>query len=872
MKRIIYIYTLLIIFLLPIYSLNAQITRGSKIADGSNERLDFKPHNFAILELDSKEKGFMFPRMTTVQRDAIQIDKKANNGLAIFNTTIDCIEYFNQSLDIWVSLCGDDLPANFSILDSNCADIKVIGGYYKGRQLDVTNGILIKVTVSSPGVYDVIAESNNGYSFTAEGKFPESGVYTIFLKAEGIPKKGYQNNELGDEISFSLNGIKSSCVKNIFVDIELPKYSFLEVKTLGKYFINMDVTNKEFIEAVVDVTRGGKWVVKSNKVNGVWFEGEGVFEGLGKQVIKLYANGQPKSHGDSKIVITANPEYGSGKPQTNIDAIYHTDNVAFDLVDCDNVEYSHKAEYGNKLPIDAKMTLNIKVKAPGVTRITASNSSNGKTVIFDSGEIELKYSRDGENIQKAVLNILENNNDVGAGGMLTMGIKGKGLDAKCDVKMPVLLKELTWDVKDIKLVSKFEHTKRPYITPRTTMPKDGSDDFKILVNIDVLMGGNIQMETNVVNGVYFKGSKVLDKKFSGTTTVELKAYGKSETDMKRDDAKYTIVSNHIDPAKRESEFKVDYVYRPMNIMGFGKYTVNTSLTSSTNSNNSNAMLKNSKLFGWDGIVRVAELNMLDSKGDYTGSIAQSSANNMLTYIKKSDVVFVSGQVKKNEERLKDLYQATVNNKMVLIYTERYNSKTGSNVAYYEGMQSFLRNFSVRVPVFKAIYTEAAAKGWTMNDLSSTYPILYDNKFFKEYDKSSNNILNTKFGSIMRTDNGAYSFSIASKQVPNGFRALYKAANNDVTGLIHDNLGVVLLFNESPFIGSDVITNSINLKNPLFTTGESGVNAHLPAVNTLYGIEKSESSISVYNSYHLLNILYWAIDYAQENQPNVIKPK
>lgn len=49
------------------------------------------PHSSSMLDIESTDKGFLPPRMTTIQRDAIV---NPAEGLIIFNTTTKCIEYF----------------------------------------------------------------------------------------------------------------------------------------------------------------------------------------------------------------------------------------------------------------------------------------------------------------------------------------------------------------------------------------------------------------------------------------------------------------------------------------------------------------------------------------------------------------------------------------------------------------------------------------------------------------------------------------------------------------------------------------------------------------------------------------------------------
>jgi hypothetical protein len=61
-----------------------------------------QPDPSAVLDLKSVEKGFLMPRMTTEQRDAIV---NPASGLMIFNTETSCINYVKQSE--WVEVCED---------------------------------------------------------------------------------------------------------------------------------------------------------------------------------------------------------------------------------------------------------------------------------------------------------------------------------------------------------------------------------------------------------------------------------------------------------------------------------------------------------------------------------------------------------------------------------------------------------------------------------------------------------------------------------------------------------------------------------------------------------------------------------------------
>jgi hypothetical protein len=82
---------MVIVWLLPC-SLFAQTVIGGEIPDSS-----------AILDLQSSDKGFLLPRVTQAQRDAIQLPAA---GLMIYNTTTFCVDVnFGTPADPqWLSL------------------------------------------------------------------------------------------------------------------------------------------------------------------------------------------------------------------------------------------------------------------------------------------------------------------------------------------------------------------------------------------------------------------------------------------------------------------------------------------------------------------------------------------------------------------------------------------------------------------------------------------------------------------------------------------------------------------------------------------------------------------------------------------------
>jgi len=64
------------------------------------------PDSSAILDVSSTTQGFLLPRMSTAQRDAIV---NPALGLTIFNTTVNCLQWWNGT--VWFDGCGNNVPA-----------------------------------------------------------------------------------------------------------------------------------------------------------------------------------------------------------------------------------------------------------------------------------------------------------------------------------------------------------------------------------------------------------------------------------------------------------------------------------------------------------------------------------------------------------------------------------------------------------------------------------------------------------------------------------------------------------------------------------------------------------------------------------------
>lgn len=146
------------------------ILNNGSIGVGTNS-----PNSTALVELMSTSKGFLIPRLTTAQRDAIG---GPAIGLQIFNSDVNCLEYWNGTQ--WISMCGG--TAN-GTANPDCASRRLYGVYQVGSATTGSNYVVIPVTVIKAGSWSATTTTANGLSFSGSGTFAAPGTDSIRIYA-----------------------------------------------------------------------------------------------------------------------------------------------------------------------------------------------------------------------------------------------------------------------------------------------------------------------------------------------------------------------------------------------------------------------------------------------------------------------------------------------------------------------------------------------------------------------------------------------------------------------------------------------------------------------------------------------------------------
>lgn len=135
------------------------------------------PSATAALEINSSISGFLPPRMTTVQRNAI-VDPEA--GLTIYNIDLNCLEFYSGTANGWYCPC----PGYGTL---SCVNVVVNGTYNVGVALTSSNTVTLNVTVNTPGTFTLFSNNVTGFEFSKSLIFTSVGSQTVTLNGNGTP-------------------------------------------------------------------------------------------------------------------------------------------------------------------------------------------------------------------------------------------------------------------------------------------------------------------------------------------------------------------------------------------------------------------------------------------------------------------------------------------------------------------------------------------------------------------------------------------------------------------------------------------------------------------------------------------------------------
>ncbi|MDM1404072.1 hypothetical protein HX039_08130 [Myroides marinus] len=802
---IIYIYAL--ISLLSINLVQGQQTYMTKIKDGTVAQSSSVPSEAVILELESTNKGFLAPRMTTVQRDVI--DKaKLKDGLLIFNTTTGCINYWSGLQDTWLSVCGTPPPAEIALTPDQCTSI-ITEPLQQGVTLTELNKMNIPVTVTVAGVYDIIVKSTNGYYFYASGRFPTEGDYNIILQGIGTPLRGYEPGEQGDVLTMILNGKTRICKPVVFVKEQEMSFD-MQCNTISAgedLFLGMPLTidNKIIIDVVAHTI--GTWNVTSNTINGLSYFGKGKFETTGPQKIELIGRGVPTTVGPTELILTSN----STKNNTSCPVTISVKSVKYEII-CKDINI--EGNYQQDVALDKSNVINVPVKvlAPGKTTISTT-TVNG--VSFSSGEVELEFKESTNDTQ--IVALFSNDATPQVVGDYNFKITGDvGAVSPCDYKITVAPQAVNYTImcNDIR-------TQGVY-APKVPMDKSN----KLAVTVDVKYVGDYELSTEEVNGIRYEGKGTFTS--TGKQVIYLPAYGEP---IETGKFSYHLKSNSNALSGNVScDFFTITVIRKMNILVIPHDASSYSLVSG-NIYTAGVMMRNTANFGTtdQSVVQIEGINMIAHTLDTPELLKQAINKDNIDII----WIAISG----------------VNTNYIDVLTEFVNNKKGVLILSQE------RNMGDVAKLIDRIGDAPA--GTTKFDDKFTQSNLISN--------IDDPVLNGSFGDIRNKYLGIdYFAGYYFSNLPLGQYNVLSTKIDDPTwafGVKHKTKGFVALGDNGWMSGYTDVKILIEDRYPSTTT----IDGQPLSTPKYYKINsKTKEYVPVENSFFMANMMEWAINFAQSN--------
>ena len=318
---------LLILILIVIFSQGAY----AQVKVGSNPTII---DSSAIFEIESTTLGFLPPRMSTIQRNAIQ---NPVNGLLIYNTNANCLQVNtgSPSLPFWVCTSGINRTtggtSEVSSIGNPCASSTINGIITHGVN---TNGVTmtLNVNVTQLGTWNIIAGPINGVTFSGSGTFSSLGCQSLTLTASGIPTAS-------GSVSWTTNTMPSASISGTINTLQVSSGGSSTVSSwsstigcaVGAGINNspagvrqagveetmvqgLPVSSSATISLIANVTTVGTYNVSTNTVNGVSFSANGTFTATGNQTVTLTPSGTPMLAGNYMWTTNRTPNinvYGS---------------------------------------------------------------------------------------------------------------------------------------------------------------------------------------------------------------------------------------------------------------------------------------------------------------------------------------------------------------------------------------------------------------------------------------------------------------------------------------------------------------------------------------------------------------------------------
>ena len=175
--------------------------------------------------------------------------------------------------------------ATFSFDGENdiCSNDSVYGNFIKSIALDTDASVKINVNVVTAGTYSIATNKLNGYSFSGEGTFLQTGIQPVLLHGSGTPLQQTTdvftvNSSTSSSCSFAVDVLTTIAAKgNDYFPLTINNYwtydDLVNGDTLKRTVVDSTLINNNFYKEVrEDVAFGGPYQYFFRKAGSDYFE------------------------------------------------------------------------------------------------------------------------------------------------------------------------------------------------------------------------------------------------------------------------------------------------------------------------------------------------------------------------------------------------------------------------------------------------------------------------------------------------------------------------------------------------------------------------------------------------------------------------
>jgi len=282
------------------YSLTFTGTGNTILNSGSVGVGTSSPVASAKLDVTSTTQGFLPPRMTSAQMNAIATPA---DGLIIYCTDCSPAGWHGYSTTGgWQPFITTSSSSNGSARVSawDCSGT-LTGTLSQGTAASGVTKV-VTATVTQVGTYSITATAS-GVTFSASGTFASTGTQNVTLNASGTPSTS-------GNTSFSLN-TTPNCSFNVNITPSSSGGTAAVATWNCSGALTGTLTQGQAVSGVTkvvtaNVTTAGTYNISAT-ANGVTFSASGTFASTGSQNVTLTASGTPSVAGTSSFTLNTTP-------------------------------------------------------------------------------------------------------------------------------------------------------------------------------------------------------------------------------------------------------------------------------------------------------------------------------------------------------------------------------------------------------------------------------------------------------------------------------------------------------------------------------------------------------------------------------------